>query len=64
MLTFKLPKSIPDQYGPQTPGINNLLRDTAMWQVDVPHTSTILWHIALASISGYTYKYQIINDGS
>lgn len=38
-------KSVPDQNGPQTPGINNLLRDTAIWQVDVPQTKTIRWQI-------------------
>jgi hypothetical protein len=33
--------AVPDQNGPQTPGINNLFFETAMWHVDVPHTNTI-----------------------
>jgi hypothetical protein len=41
--------TLPDQNGPQTPGINNLLFETAMWQVDVPQTNTIRWHIDSSS---------------
>lgn len=39
-------KDVPDQNGPHTPGINNLFLETAMWQVEVPQTKTIRWHIA------------------
>lgn len=42
---------VPDQNGPHTPGINNLFRDTAIWQVEVPQTNTIRWHIASSSFS-------------
>lgn len=41
--------SVPDQKGPQTPGMNNLVLDTAMWHVEVPHTSTIRLLIASSS---------------
>lgn len=46
-------KSIPDQNGPQTPGMNSLLRATAIWQVEVPQTSTIRWHMASLSFSEF-----------
>lgn len=44
-------KSLPDQNGPQTPGMNSLLRDTAIWQVEVPQTRTRRWQIAPFSYS-------------
>lgn len=48
-------KVIPDQNGPQTPGMNNLLLDTAMWQVEVPQTKTMRRHIASSSKAGQKY---------
>lgn len=45
--------SVPDQKGPQTPGMNNFVLDTAIWHVEVPHTSTIRLLIASSS----TFKH-------
>lgn len=35
---------LPDQKGPHTPGMNSFSRETAIWQVEVPHTKTIREH--------------------
>jgi hypothetical protein len=51
--------TVPDQNGPQTPGINGLFFETAIWHVDVPHTKTMRRHIS--SSSGTAMKCSAVN---
>ena len=51
---YKVLKSLPDQNGPQTPGMNNLLLDMAMWHVEVPQTNTMRWQMASLSSAEHT----------
>ena len=46
---YKFP--LPDQNGPQTPGMKSLFSETTIWHVEVPQTKTIRWHRASLSDS-------------
>ena len=64
-------RSVPDQNGPLTPGMNNLLLDMAIWQVEVPQTNTMWWHMTSIShseniivIRNILHKVKLLNHAN
>lgn len=59
---MELISSIPDQNGPQTPGIKSLFLETAIWQVDVPQTNAMRCNII--SLSNSTTVISNMKEGN